>query len=870
MVRDYRRTSDPHRRQRVGEIRRGWAPVSNNCVEPVIRQSSDCGQGVRPKPWRIGALVVVQLVCVAWTLGAQADSPVSLIDALSTLRGQGYEIFYSNDLVTASQRIDVGVITFEHVQAALPALGLKFARRGNSWLVVSTSATSFWITLHIVSASGEPIDKIEYQVPGEHTLHDATAAGEWFALKLPSRSTAAVTIRARDYHPRTISVSAANDVIVLQPLSQIENVIITGSRHVLPAGIATDSAVTLSAGQLDITPALAGDVMRATNTLPGMASVGISAKPLVRGGVDDETLTLLDGVELLDPYHLADFQSFFSSIDSALVSEINVYTGGFPARYGNRMSGVVDVSTHQADIVPRTELGVSTLATFANTRGVSDDQSTDWLASVRHGNLEVLADWLDPHWGSPKFDDAYVRVGHRISDDVKVSTGLIASRDNISITDHQEVAGSDIDTSYWWTRFDVNHSNSLRSSTLLTYVTSDRNKTEQDLEPGESVGFLRYSQEMEKYVLRSDFTYSHDANLMEFGFDAEYGHSHYDSAALIDRGPIGALLGGPQLETFNIHTSPSGWSGGVYWSGEFWLFDRIALQPGIRWDFQDYYTNGFPSQVSPRFGIRWNATDTITMRFAMGRYYQPEGIQEMKVADGLDHFLSAQQSDHYIGSLSWDPQAGVQFDIEAYYKDYEATRVRFQNIFNPFVLLPELAPDRVAITTSRARARGLDMQVRLDFSSELSGALHYSYLDADDRIGGQWQPRGWAQRNTVQASLVWQDEASALSGRITWHSGWRTSRLPGSVPIGTQLPLAAIYDRNMLDDYMSLDVSASHTWPYGHASITVHADVTNALDSANQGGVDYSFDESVTNLRLFPSNEKLLPWVPTFGVTVAF
>ncbi len=825
----------------------------------------------RSKLRRNVARMIVQIACVVWLLGAKADASIALIDALTILRTQGYEIFYSNDLVTPSQRISIGVVDFDSVEKALPALGLRFTRSGDSWLVESAPAAASSLTVRIVSASGEPIDKIEYQTPGDHKAHVATASGDRFELKLPSRSAAAVTIHAHDHHSQTISVpAAANDVVVLQPLTRIENVIVTGSRHVLPSGIGQNSAITLSAEELDTTPTLAGDAMRTTNTLPGMASVGISAKPLVRGGVDDETLTLLDGVELFDPYHLEDFQSFFSSIDSALVSEINVYTGGFPARYGNRMSGVVDVSTHQTDIVPRTELGVSVLATFANTRGVSDDKTTDWLASARRGNLELLADWLDPHWGSPKFDDAYVRVGHRFSDQVKAYAGFIASRDNISITDDEEVAGSDIDTTYWFTRFDVNHSDSLRSSTLLTYATSDRDKTEENIEPDVSVGFLRYSQETRKYVLRSDFTYSRETSLIEFGVNAEYGQSQYDAAARIDRGPIGALLGGPQIKTFDIHTDPSGWSGGAYWSGEFWVSDRIALQPGIRWDFQNYYANGFPSQVSPRLGVRWNATDTTSLRFSMGRYYQPEGIQEMKVTDGVDHFLSPQQSDHYVGSLSWNPRSDVQFEVEGYYKDYEATRVRFQNLFDPFVLLPELAPDRVAITSTRARVLGVDVQMRMDMTVALSSTLHYSYLDADDRIGGRWEPRGWSQRHTAQAALVWQSGTSSLSGRITWHSGWRTSRLPDSVPIGTQVPLATIYDNATLDDYVSLDISASHTWHYGRASITVQADVTNALDRANHGGVDYSFDESATDLRLFRSNETLLPWVPTIGVSVAF
>ncbi len=290
-------------------------------------------------------------------------------------------------------------------------------------------------------------------------------------------------------------------------------------------------------------PALAGDSMRVTNRLPGMSSVGVSAKPLVRGGVEDETLTLIDGVELLDPFHLADFQNIFSSVDSRIVDQIDVYTGAFPARYGNRMSGVVDISAQPPDVAPRTEIGLSVLAAFANTRGESDDQQTDWLASARHGNLEYLADWIDPHWGKPTFDDAYLRVGRRLNDDAKLYAGVIYSQDDTSITDNDRVARSDIESSYWWTRLDVTHNEWLRSSTVVTYVDSDRNKVQRSNDPQMTVGQLDYSQQMQKGALHTDFSFQRGIQLMEFAFDDEYARADYDSVASIDRGPIGGCFG---------------------------------------------------------------------------------------------------------------------------------------------------------------------------------------------------------------------------------------------------------------------------------------------------------------------------------------
>ncbi len=814
------------------------------------------------------------LVPVAFAIccaGARAADDILVIDALAELRAQGYQIFYSNDLVTPSQRIDLAVVDLDSIQAALERIGLKLSQSGDIWMVVRDGTAVAALAVRLIASDGKAISVAEFQFSGQRQRHVVRADAGVFVMEPPERPIDSITIRVRDHYPRTLRLRELAEPVVMQPIDRIETVIVTGSRHVVPGGIAIGSAAAITQDEMTRTPALAGDSMRVTNRLPGMSSVGISAKPLVRGGVQDETLTLLDGVELLDPFHLADFQSLFSLVDARIVEQIDVYTGAFPARYGNRMSGVVDIATPSQELQPRTELGVSVLAAFANTRGISDDRRIDWLASARHGNLEYLADLIDPQWGKPTFDDAYARVGWRVNEDVKAYLGAFAARDDVSITEDDSAARSDIETAYWWTRIDVMHSELLHSSTQLSYVASDRAKNQRNVDADFTPGFLDYSQQLRKVALRSDFSYAPGRTLMEFGIGAEFAESRYDSIAVIDRGPIGVLLGSQEIDAFDIHTDPSGWSGAAYWSGEFWLTERVALQPGIRWDFQDYYTDaGVADQVSPRLGIRWDATDTSTMRLSVGRYCQPQGIHEMKVNDGVDHFYSPQRSNHAVVGADWFPRPSVRIGVEAYYKDYGQARTRFENLFNTFVLVPELEPDRVAIPISRARVRGVDAQARFDITQRVSLVWRYSYMDADDRIGGVWEPRAWSQHHTVQGMLAWTDENWTAAAAVTWHSGWRTTQLPASVPVDTQLPLAAISDRNLLNDYLSLDLNVSRSWRYGRATITAQADLTNALNRTNHGGNDYTVEETATDVLLTPTSENLLPWVPTAGVSIAF
>ena len=87
---------------------------------------------------------------------------------------------------------------------------------------------------------------------------------------------------------------------------------------------------------------------RVTARLPGAAAGDLSAKSNLRGGEVDETLVRFDGLRLFNPFHFKDFQTIFSTIDPAIVRGIEVYTGAFPASYGDRMSGVTSSNTSTA------------------------------------------------------------------------------------------------------------------------------------------------------------------------------------------------------------------------------------------------------------------------------------------------------------------------------------------------------------------------------------------------------------------------------------------------------------------------------------------------------------------------------------------
>lgn len=109
------------------------------------------------------------------------------------------------------------------------------------------------------------------------------------------------------------------------------------------------SALSITPAQITRLPTLLGevDVLKVLQRLPGVQSGGDGASTIyVRGGDYDQNLILLDGVPLFSAEHLG---GYTSAINSDLVGWVDFYRGAFPARYGGRLSSVINVGLRPGD-----------------------------------------------------------------------------------------------------------------------------------------------------------------------------------------------------------------------------------------------------------------------------------------------------------------------------------------------------------------------------------------------------------------------------------------------------------------------------------------------------------------------------------------
>jgi len=754
-------------------------------------------------------LIMLTLVLAA-SVGRADPQEMSLPELIDLLQSTETEIVYSSGLVNDSQRVSVESISLAVLERELHVFGLEMVRRGELLVVVRRQSAA---------------------VDGEDPIRP-------------------------DPPP-------------------LETVIVTGSMYRLPYIGATQTAFSFTPEDLSLVPTLGSDAMRATLRLPGMASVGVSAKPRIRGGLQDELLVMQDGVELLEPFHLADYHSPYSSIDYHTIESLDVYTGGFPSRYGYRMSGVMDIRNDWQENDYNTDLGVSSFSQFIHTRGeFGRDRPASWLLSLRRGDLSDLTDYIDTRSGDPAYTDAAARLSLDLSDNLRLASGLVWAEDDIKFEDTEERASSKIDTWYGWLGLEGRLNARLASRFTLSGLDFSREKAQASFEldeedPGKG-GFLDYRQEVQRLALRNDWSALGATTHWEFGWQLEYNRGDYRHRTLIDRGELADILGTEAEIERDIAADPRGWSGGLYAQVDWELSPALTLQPSLRWDAQNYYLDrGSEQQLSPRLGLAYQWSDRTRLRLSLGRFHQQEGIQELQVIDGLTRFFPPQYSDQVVAGLMWQ---GDELEIvaEFYHKRYGDQKGRFENIFNPFVLLPEMEPDRVGLWPEDARAEGFDLDVRLHPEAALSGFFRYSYLEARDRINRKWVDRRWSQRHTVNAGLVWRRTGYSLSAAVTWHSGWHSARMPPFVPEDAVIPVESVLNNTKLGDYFSLDIGARKEWVFSRARLEVYADIVNVTDHRNRAGIDYDIEEVDGGFELTPDHENLLGRVPSLGVTLSF
>jgi hypothetical protein len=659
------------------------------------------------------------------------------------------------------------------------------------------------------------------------------------------------------------------------PRSELEEIVVAASRFRL-ATDSIDVATFLSQADAETLPRLAEDSLKVLQRMPGAASNGVSGLAHLRGGEENETLIELDGLSLYEPFHLKNFFSPVSVLDSRMLGQVEMHVGAFTVDRGDRMSAIVDARSAPVEEDHRYELGVSTFHSSGLAGRRFADGRGQWLVSARRSNLSELADLAESATGEPSYWDSFARVQYELSDSTRISARALVSSDEISVDDEDdgEFAEARYRNSYLWATLEHDWSEALGARLTASYTDVDNRRQGAVEDPGRRVGAVEDRRHYDIAGFRADASHFGSTWLTRFGVEVRALAATYDYRAAAH---YSAGFPWPQSPETGfareLSPKPSGQQYSAYLTGRRRVGDRLTVEAGLRFDDQTYDEADEDDQLAPRVNLLYEAGPRTQLRLSLGRFQQFQAINELQVEDGVEDFHDAQRVDQAILGLEHDWGNGASLRLEAYRKDYSAPRARYENLLDPRALLPELEPDRIRIAPESSLAQGVEALLSLRGQGPWSGWVSTAWSTVDDRIEGRDRPRGWDQTTHLSTGLSYANGPWDATAALEYHSGWPTtevmleSRLdedPSAVVVlgeinGARFPY-----------YMTLDLRVRRLFAVRRGVLSVYGELGNALDRENRCCTDYSTEFVDGRWVLWRDHRNWLPLLPALGVLWEF
>ena len=830
---------------------------------------------------RAAALASLTLLLVASpAIGAASTNFVGrpVVEVLRELRDPGLEFIYSSELLPTSVKVldepksgNRLLIAREILEAH--GLSLAVVRPGLYAVVRERGAVVHGaLSGQVVNAqNGQAIAAARIELLPLGAVQWSDADGR-FSMGLVPEGMYALRAQAAGFETTelpefAVSATSATAELRLAPTTiELSEVVVATSRYAFNRSDAFGS-VLLDGASLAAQPSIGEDAIRALGRLPGIAQSGLSAQSSIRGGETGEVLTLLDGFPLRQAFHLPGYQSIFGVLDPGLIEQAEVYTGGFPARYGNRMAGVFDMRTIDALRAPRTALGLSFFNALARRGGSLDSMGAEWLASARGGVLRHLLGAAASDVGDPEYGDVYTRIG---LDDVlglRITGNFLWSRDELSIAPENRGEKAQIKsrTRYVWLRADRAWGDELEGSLWLGHSRIDSVRSGTIDNPALGTGGVDDSRASQISELRGRLTWRPGSrHWLEAGVEWTQEDAHYRYSSEIQfPDDVAAFFGRDVSQSRQIELNPDRERASLFATHRWQLTGDLVTELGLR--AQRTITDGTTTEdwlYDPRVNLRWQISRATSLRVHWGRFHQTDEVHELKVEDGLTEFPAAQRSDHLILGIDHRLSSGFALRVEGFRKIQSAPRPRFENMLDTLSVIPELAPDRVLIAPQSAEMRGVEVSVTSE-KVDTKRWLSVSWSDAVDSENGLRVPRSWDQTWAITAGMDWIRGLWRLGAIAGAHRGWPTTRVD-ETGLGGR-------NRDRLSTYATLDLRAEYRRPLAIGSIALTFELINALNRQNICCSELiAIDDGSGNTTFETRRRDWLPILPSIGVLWEF
>ncbi|MCU0612906.1 MAG: TonB-dependent receptor [Candidatus Eisenbacteria bacterium] len=656
-------------------------------------------------------------------------------------------------------------------------------------------------------------------------------------------------------------------------------------------GSETEGRQTLTRSDIQKISQVGDDIYRAITRLPGIGGNDFSAKFTVRGGENEEVLVLLDGLELYEPFHVKDVNGgVLSIIDVGAIEGIDLITGGFSAEYGDRTSGVLNITSRTAPAgTRRAGVGIS----FMNARLMLEGSTerASWLLSARRGYLDLVLELMrEENKPSPTYYDLLGLYRYRIGDTHTISAHVLTSDDRIEfVEDDEDQSSTSYGNSYAWISL-----RSLLSPRLLVKSLVSGGKVTRDRE---GVGYQGDTQEsgidfdvadergFDVVGLKQDWSFEASDNmLVKWGVDIKRLSADYDYFSRKVR-----YVWDPEVEqwtslvdTTRIDRSVSGERWGAYLANRVRPLGSLAVEVGARFDHASYTGDDL---FSPRIGLAYTLGKHTVARAGWGYFYQSESMNALDIQDGDETFDSAELAKHSVIGFERSLANGILVRLEGYHKAYSDLRPEYRNWMNQIEFFPEMQDDRVRVHLDGATVKGIEVYLKRDTGGRFSwwGSYGLSYADDDlTRISVAGEEMEWNarvpgkfdQRHTVYLDLNYRpDPKWHLNLAWQYHTGWPyTAEKMG---IGT-LADGSTYAYEYVDEaygatlpaFHRLDARLNRVFKTSIGTISTFLEIINLYNHENVRTYDtWIWSDGSGNYRQIREAEYWFKLLPSIGLS---
>lgn len=650
------------------------------------------------------------------------------------------------------------------------------------------------------------------------------------------------------YSKKTTELNITLDEAVIE----MQSVEVTGMK-LQPQSDTRTSLIDLNPRNAKILPGAAEDVFRTLQSLPGVLSPNdFSSQLVVRGSGPDQNLIVMDDIEVFNPYRLYGVVSMFNP---DAVSDVNLISGGFPVKYGDRLSAVLDVTNREGDNSKNLKGNINASIVDANI--VLEGKNPfnikgSWLFNTRRTYYDLViepfvksAGLVDDNTTFPNFFDFQAKLVFGPFKGHKFLLNGISSRDGVDVVSGTErntpdsvdvynVTSNDILAISWHYAPAKNFLNKVIFSWYRNKGTTDFDSQILDPSLGRSnfeeiipdtlkpylLGF-KFSGDFDyrKMTIDDKFTYLWNENIFEAGAGVDFMETTMNFKFDLDPALEAIFAANPQfraslsdLKDVKIYNRYR-----AYAQNNFKVAENLFINPGLRFDYYDLLDKAY---IAPRISFSYAIDEITTLRGAWGIYYQSPGYEKLRdqnilfdLADRYTKNLNAEKAIHYVLGIERWLTNEWSLRVESYYKDFTDLIVQQRVKGTTFVteLIPGQDPHKaynwtnpvavsgdsvtqIPINNSYGEAYGFEFFLskrNVMNNSKLSGWISYTLAYTNRFEDGIKLPFRFDQTHTFNIVLNY-DFNSWFNVGLRWHYG---TGYPFTKPIGIK-PRIIYEDQN--------------------------------------------------------------------------